>query len=217
VDQAGKRVLVCYTAKNIVGLDPQTGKVYWSHPFPPKRMVIGIASPVLYRDYLFFTNFFDGALLLRMDQKELRVTEVWNRAGPSEKDTDAIQSIISTPLLKGDYIYGVDSYGELRCLELATGNRVWESLDAVPKARWSTIHFVPNGDNVWMFNERGELIISKLSPSGFEEISRAKLIEPTTNQLPRRGGVTWAHPAFAYKRVFARNDKELVCADLAAK
>ena len=66
-----------------------------------------------------------------------------------------------------------------------------------------------------MFNEKGELIIAQLSPAGYKEISRTKLIDPTKRQLPsRRGGVTWAHPAFAYKHVFARNDQELVCADL---
>ena len=68
-----------------------------------------------------------------------------------------------------------------------------------------------------MFNEMGELIITKLSPKGFKEISRAKLIDPTRDQLPsRRGGVCWSHPAFAGKHVFARNDKEILCVDLAA-
>ena len=70
-------------------------------------------------------------------------------------------------------------------------------------------------DRVWMFNERGELVIAKLSPEGFHEISRAKLIEPTTTQLRQRGGVCWSHPAYANRHVFARNDKELVCASLA--
>jgi len=77
------------------------------------------------------------------------------------------------------------------------------------------VHFIQQGDITWMFNEHGELIISKLSPDGFEEISRARLIEPTTGQLNRRGtGVTWTHPAFAGRHVFVRNDRELVCADL---
>lgn len=216
IDHAGRRELICYTANHVVGLDPKNGEVHWKHPFPPKGTVIGIASPVLHRDYLFFTNFFDGSLLLRLSEGNPGVSPVWQRVGASEQETDSLQSIISTPYIKGDYIYGVDSYGELRCLELSTGNRVWESLEAVPKARWATIHFIEHGDNVWMFNERGELIISKLSPKGFEEISRAKLIEPTRDQLNRRGGVCWAHPAFADKHVFARNDKELICADLSA-
>ena len=67
-----------------------------------------------------------------------------------------------------------------------------------------------------MFNERGELIISQLSPRGFQEKSRSLLIEPTEEQLRQRGGVCWAHPAFANRHVFARNDKELVCVSLAA-
>ncbi len=88
---------------------------------------------------------------------------------------------------------------------------------ATSRVRWSNIHMVRNGDRVWMFNERGELIITQLSPRGFHEISRAKLIEPTTEQLGQRGGVCWSHPAFAYRHVFARNDRELVCASLEAK
>jgi hypothetical protein len=75
---------------------------------------------------------------------------------------------------------------------------------------------VRNGQRIWMFNERGEMIISELSPRGFREISRAKLLDPTTEQLAQRGGVCWSHPAYAYKHVFARNDRQLVCASLAA-
>ena len=33
IEQAGKRVLVCWTGDNVVGLDPQSGNVYWKHPF----------------------------------------------------------------------------------------------------------------------------------------------------------------------------------------
>ena len=71
-----------------------------------------------------------------------------------------------------------------------------------------------NNSTTWMFNEKGELIIGRLTPKGFTEVSRTKLIDTTRVQLRRRGGVCWAHPGFAYKHVFARNDKELVCANL---
>ena len=215
IEQAGRRVLVCWTGDRVVGLNPETGDLYWEHPFTPSRMVLYIASPVLEGDRVFVTAFYDGSLMLRLASDRLAVERVWRRHGEDEKNTDSLHSIISTPYLEGDYIYGVDSYGELRCLEADTGDRLWEDLSATPKARWSTIHFVKNGDKVWMFNERGELIISRLSPEGFHEISRAKLIEPTLDQLRQRGGVCWSHPAFAYKHVFARNDNELVCASLA--
>jgi len=74
---------------------------------------------------------------------------------------------------------------------------------------------VQNGDITWIFNDQGELIIARLTPEGFDEISRAKLIEPTIGQLDRGNGVTWAHPAFANKCVYVRSDKEVICANLA--
>jgi hypothetical protein len=78
---------------------------------------------------------------------------------------------------------------------------------------------VQNGDRAWLLNEKGELVIAKLSPAGYREFSRAQLVRPTLGQLPdkNRGGVCWTHPAFAYKHVFVRNDEELVCASLAAE
>jgi outer membrane protein assembly factor BamB len=215
--QGGKPVVICLTGENVVGLDPASGNVYWSQPFPPAKMPIGISTPILDAGRLFVTSFYDGALMVQLGESNTPTAEkVWRRKGFDEKHTDALHSIISTPLFLGDYVYGVDSYGELRCLDAKTGDRLWTDETAVPLARWSTIHFVRNGDRVWMFNERGELIIAKLSPKGYEEISRAKLLEPTSEQLRQRGGVCWSHPAFADRRVFARNDVELVCGELAA-
>lgn len=217
INQAGKRVLVCWTGDRVVGLDPQSGHLYWEYPFPARTVVIAIPTPVVGGDRLFLTSFYEGSLMLRLLQDRPAVEKIWQRRGQNERNTDALHSIISTPILQGDYVYGVDSYGELRCLDATTGDRIWQSLDAVPQARWATIHFVRNGDRVWMFNERGQLIIARLSPKGYEEISRTQLIKPTLGQLKERGGVVWSHPAFAYGHVFARNDEELVCADLRAK
>ncbi|MFN3649518.1 MAG: PQQ-binding-like beta-propeller repeat protein [Armatimonadota bacterium] len=217
VEQAGKRVLVVWTGDRVVGLDPQTGTLLWAQDFPSREQVIAIATPALSGDRLFLTSFYQGSLMLRLPKDRLAVEKLWERRGRNELNTDGLHSIIATPLFQGDYVYGVDSYGELRCLDAQTGERLWESQEAVPKARWSTIHFVPNGDRVWLFNERGQLVIAKLSPKGYEEISRAQLIQPTLGQLPQRGGVTWSHPAYANKHVFARNDAELVCASLAAR
>lgn len=214
INQGGKRVLICWTGHNIAALDPETGYVHWLFPLPPKRFEIAIATPVLYQNKLFMTHFIQGSLMLNLLQDKIDIELDWHRKGKDEQNTEALQTTMSTPVLIGNYIYGVDSYGELRCLDARNGDRIWEDLTAVRKARWSNIHFVQNGDIVWMFNEHGELLITKLSPDGLNIISRAKLIEPTLAQLNRRGGVTWAHPAFAYKHVFARNDKELVCASL---
>ena len=219
ITQAGERVLVCWTSTNVVALSPQTGALHWLYTFAAEGVISAIATPTFYRNELFVAQFQRGALLLKLSPDALKVELGWYRTGKDEQNTDAIHPAMSTPVRIDDYIYGVDSYGELRCLDAGNGDRIWEDLSAVRKARWSTIHFVRHpvsaNNRVWMFNEHGELLITELTPQGLNIISRAKLIEPTRDQLNRRGGVTWAHPAFAYKHVFARNDKELVCANLA--
>lgn len=216
IDQAGERVLVCWTGERVVGVAPADGELLWEVDFGSERMPLGVASPVLHEDLLFFTGFYDGSLLLRLKPDELGVEEVWRRCGPNEVKTDALQSIISTPFVRGEHVYGVDSHGELRCLRLSDGERVWEDLTAVPKARWSTIHFVQEGERTWMFTERGDLVLARFDPKGYHELSRAPLISPTLGQLNQRDGVCWSHPAFAHGCVFARNDEELVCADVSS-
>ena len=217
IEQAGERVLVCWTGSHIVGLNPATGEVHWQYDTPQSKMVINVPTPVIDGDRLFLSSFYDGAYMLRLHQDMLGIEKIWQRQGKSERDTDALHAMISTPLIQGDYVYGVDSYGQLRCLDGRTGDRVWEDLTAVPPDRWATIHMVRNGDRIWMFNDRGELIISTLSPDGFNELSRAKLIEPTKGQLSRGDGVAWSHPAFANKHIFIRSDTQLICANLAAE
>ncbi len=214
IEKGGTRVVVAWTKNNLVGLNPVNGEIHWKFPWEIKAGM-GISTPVLYKDHIFVSCFFNGSLLVKLGNNYTTVEKVWQRSGKNERKTDALHCVMNTAVILNDFIYGVDSYGELRCLELATGNRVWEDLTAVPKSRWANIHFIQNEEKTWMFNEQGELIISELSPNGFKEISRAKLIEPTKKQLGR--GVTWTHPAFANKHVFIRNDKELVCADLSKK
>ncbi len=227
VDQAGRRVLVYWSGDNVVGVNPQTGEEYWKHPMKPVQMPIGAATPVTDGRRVYVSSFYDGSLMLGLREDKPAVEEIWRKRGRDEQHTDALHCMISTPVLDGEHVYGVDSYGELRCLNAKTGERIWESLEATPKARWSNIHIVrhePGGardrgrsDRYVMFNERGDLTFARLTPNGYEELSRTKLIEPTTVQLGQRGGVCWSHPAYADKHVFARNDNELVCASLAAE
>lgn len=218
IDQAGRRVVVCQTGDRIVGLEATSGELLWGYPFPWQSWPIGIATPVVHQDLLLVSDAHQGTILLRLAHQKPGVEKVWHRKSKEVPGGKALHCLNSTPLIQGQHVYGADGRGILRCLRLDTGEHLWEDKTAVPEDKFATIHLVRNGDRTWMFNERGELIISHLTPDGFREISRAKLIEPTRDQNPgRRGGVTWSHPAFAYRHVFARNDKELVCADLAAK
>jgi len=215
IKQADQDVLVCWTGESLSGLNPSNGAVLWSHAMPPSRMPIGIATPSVAGDLVYVSSFYDGSLMIKAPRDQVSSELLWRTVGRDEQNTESLHSMIGTPIVRDGYIYGFDSYGQMRCLEAKTGNRVWEDLTAVPVARWSTVHMVTESDRVWMFNERGELLITKLSPEKLTILSRAQLIEPTQTQLRQRGGVCWSHPAFAEKSVFARNDVRIVKAALA--
>ena len=121
----------------------------------------------------------------------------------------------STPIVDGAVLYGVDQPGQLRAVNVATGARLWETTSPTTGAKPAnsgTAFLVKNGDRYFIFNESGELVVAKLSPEKYEEMSRAKILEPTNSCFGRP--VVWSHPAFANKCMFARNDKEIVCVSL---
>ncbi len=209
------RQLIIWHPESINSLDPETGKVYWSHPFPV-RSGLSVPTPRLQDDLLFITSFYNGPIMLRLDRDKPAASVVWRGKSTSERNTDGLHSIMPTPFIDGDHIYGVCSYGQLRCLKTATGERVWETFAATTgdkEARWANAFLIKNGDRYFLHNEKGDLIIARLTPKSYEEISRAKLVEPTNTAAGR--DVVWSHPAFANRCVYARNDKELVCASLA--
>jgi outer membrane protein assembly factor BamB len=215
IRKGGVTVCVVWNGDAIAGLSATSGDVLWRLPFPSRKMPIGVPTPVVDGNRVFVSSFYDGSFMVVLGDGPREARKLWSAVGRSERNTAALQCMISTPIMRNGFIYGVDSYGELRCLDAATGQRIWEDQTATPRARWSNIHMVEQQDRVWMFNERGELLIARLSPDGFQEISRTQLLEPTTAQLSQRGGVCWSHPAFANRHIFARNDRELVCASLA--
>jgi outer membrane protein assembly factor BamB len=211
---AGKRQLILWHPEAVNGLDPETGKVYWTHRHAPAvRSGMTIPAPRKVGDLLFLTSFYNGSVLLRITSDEPSV--VWQSKKVSEKDTDGLHSVMATPLIEDGYVYSPCSYGQFRCLKLETGERLWETFAPTSgkSERWGNAFVVKNGDRAFLFSEKGDLIIAKLTPEKYEEIGRAHLLD-ADNHDPRRA-VVWSHPAFANRSVYARNDHEIVCVSLA--
>jgi len=216
-EAGGKRQLILWHPEAANSRDPATGEVYWSVPFK-SRAGMTLATPRKLGDLLFFTAFYSGSLMLRLDSAKPAVTTLWRTLKVDEKNTTHLNAVMCTPFLEDGYIYGVCSYGQLRCLKIETGERVWETFQATTSGepvRWANSFIVKNGDRFFLVNEKGDLIISKLSPRRYEEISRAHLLAPTNKDCGRP--VVWSHPAFANRHVYARNDKEIICVDLTLK
>jgi hypothetical protein len=131
----------------------------------------------------------------------------------------ALYSATSTPFLEAGMMYGADCHnGTLMGVRLSDGRRMWETSAPTTgsdrRAECGTAFLVKQAERFFLFSETGDLILAKLSPNGYEEISRFHVLDPT-NECSGRP-VVWSHPAFAERCVFARNDREMVCVNLAA-
>ena len=204
------RQLIIWTGESVNSLDPATGRVYWTIPLEPKYGM-SIMSPRRYGDYLFAGGIGWVSGLIKLDPTRPYAELEWN----GKKDT-SVYPVNSTPIVDGNVLYGVDQPGQLTAMELPSGKRLWTTTaptTGAKPANSGTAFLVKNGGRYYLFNEKGELIIAKLSPAKYEEVSRAKLLEPTGDALGRP--VVWSHPAYANRGVYARNDKEIACYSLA--
>jgi outer membrane protein assembly factor BamB len=204
ITAGGQRQLIVWTPQAVTSLDPATGKTWWRHPMTTQGDY-AIATPVLRGNRLLISG-----LMFQLDRDKPAATVLW-------PDTLALSRRIlsrtSIPLLQDGYVYSEESSGRLVCMEEETGKQVWETDNLTDHKSGSAIQLTPNGDSVLLYTNEGNLIRAHLNARGYEEMSRVHLIDPTYHLGGRN--VAWPPPAFADRQVFARNDKELLCASLA--
>jgi hypothetical protein len=113
---------------------------------------------------------------------------------------------MSQPLCRDGFGYLLDKNFGLTCFQMATGNKLWAdghrltARDTNPQA---TLVWIGDGDRALALNAAGELLLVRLNPKGYTELARSKIIDDT-----------WAHPAYARRCVYARNDHEILCREL---
>jgi outer membrane protein assembly factor BamB len=158
-------------------------------------------------------------MVLKLDPAAPKASVLWQRAGKGRTTKGALHVLMAPPATTATHIYGVSNGGELRCLDAATGDVVWETYAATSGeefSNWSTAFIVPapTPDKSFLFNEHGDMILAQLSPPGYKELGRTNLLKPSNNDAGRP--VLWCHPALANRSVYWRNDKEIVCFSAAA-
>src|SRR5262249_39341746 len=153
-------------------------------------------DPVWHEGILLVSGYWEGAKALRVQSDGGDPKIGW--------EGRRLSLLMSTPLCRAGYVYALDKKDGLKCIELRTGEVVWEGEYVTPKGRNPQASLVWAGERALIFNELGELILARLAPEGYRQISKAAV-------LP---GGTWAHPAYADGCVFARSDKDIVCVPL---
>jgi outer membrane protein assembly factor BamB len=211
IDVAGTKQLLIWDADNLNALEPTTGKVLWSEPLKP-AYGMSIMMPRKIGNTLFASGIGNVGALFRLKGDGSGVETLW-RGVPKE----AVYAANATPIVSGDTLYGADcDSGALVAVASATGKRLWATFAPTTgkrRAGHGTAFVVKNGDYYYLASETGDLIIARLTPEKYEEVSRAHILAPTGEAFGRE--VVWSHPAFANRCCYMRNDEELVCVNLA--
>jgi len=204
IKAGGKRQLIFWSDASVASLDPVTGVTYWREPMVTSNND-SIPTPVVSNTRLLISG-----LMMELNATTPAAAVLWPESRAAAK---RLLSNTSTPVLLDDYLFSAKSSGELVCLQAATGAPVWETNTVTDLRSGASIHITLTGDTALLFTDRGDLIRAELSPGGYRELGRAHLIDPTLPFGSRN--CAWTPPAYANQCVFARNDKELVCASLA--
>ncbi len=122
-------------------------------------------------------------------------------------ETSQFSNDVASSVRVAAHLYGFDlrdqqsrlhrpSRGQFRCLDWQTGRTVWSS-DQPGHA-----NAIVAGDKLLLFNDRGELILSRASADGYQELARAQVLSEE---------ICWTPPALSDGRVFLRSQTRAVC------
>src|SRR4051794_35003296 len=119
IEAGGQRQLLVFHAESVNGLDPETGKRLWGVPLKATNGA-AIMSPVRDGDYLFAGAFHTECKGLKVSADKPGAEVVWT----GDKKTGAYP-VNGQPFAEGGYLYANCQNGEVRCVEIATGKRLW--------------------------------------------------------------------------------------------
>lgn len=200
-EHAGRKLLIGWTPEHVVGIEPERGEIQWKTPYKVTYGV-SIATPIVRDGIVVVCGYWEGSKAIKLGAGPNDAEILW-------EENRYLRGLMSQPLYRAGHVYLLDKQHGLVCFELATGKMIWTDKNQLtPRDRnpQANLVWLGDSDRVVALNAAGELILAKLSPAGYEEQSRAKLV-----------GETWAHPAFADRFVIARDDQEIVCAELATE
>ncbi len=207
------RQLLIFHPKGVESLNPETGKPYWQVPMRP-QYGMSVTMPQFDGEHLYVSSIGSESVMLKLASDRPAVEELW-RGEPKM----SVYCCNSTPLLIDGTIYGNDcQLGDLSAVDQSNGKRLWSTWQASSggerRASHATVFLTRLRDKFYLFAETGDFIIARIDKTKYEELGRARVIEPTAECFGRT--VVWSHPAYAQRHLFVRNDKQIVCISLDA-
>ena len=195
----GRRLLITETAKLVVALEPDTGKVIWTHPHKTNYDIHAV-TPVYKDGTLYYTGGYkSGGGLLKLSEDGSSVTQVW--------EDETLDCQHHGLVLKEGYIYGAGQsrHKGLLCMEMATGKIMWKTREVTQSA----VVYADGMLYTYEGAKSGIVSLVKATPDGFERTGSFTVTEGEKQH--------WAHPTIANGKLYIRHGDALIAYDVSAK
>lgn len=193
---SGVRQILSVNEKTVTGHDPETGRVFWSFPWPgSSSQNANNSQAVAVGDEQVFVSkgYMGGSVLAQVKcdaAGDWQLSPVWT-------DTRTMKTKFTNVVVHQGHVYGL-SDGTLECIELATGKRRWK------KGRYGHGQILGVGELLIVSSEAGDVSLVELTPEEYRELARMAAIE----------GKTWNNPALYGRYLLVRNGEQAACFEL---
>lgn len=193
----GKTRLALIADKSLAVVEPDTGKEVWRQDWKTPYEA-GAADPIIVDGTVFLSSGYNfGAGLFKIGA-DAASSQIW-------RDKKVMRNHFHTCMLWEGNLYGIDGDQQdemdapLKCLDMKTGKEKWKheglGFGGVMIA----------GGKLVILTQTGELVAAELSPEGYKEIGKAKIID----------GKVFTVPVILNDRLYARNTQgDLVCVSI---
>ena len=203
IEQNGVRMILITTSKDIMGVNPENGEVFWSFDLATdyghrEGSRNNTNTPLFHKGEIFTTSGYDAeGVMLKLSDDGKSVEMKWHNGALDVHHGGLV-------LLDG-YMYGANwvnnGNGNWVCQQWDTGKVMWEE-------KWHNKGSIIYADGLlYIFEEKqGHVGLVEPTPDGFKLIS---------SFLPDGGsGPWWAHMSIYDKKLFIRHGKVLFIYDI---
>ena len=202
----GVRQLIVFAGLRLLSVSIDNGEVLWSYPWRTGRFDVHAATPIFIApDKIYISSGYgSGAAVVQVKvmnspessalnnggkKNQIEVKEVWRNK--------KLQNRLSTSVLHGDHLYGFHN-AILKCIDANTGTEKWKTRG------FGEGTLILAEDHLIILSDRGKLGLVEATPKAYREIASAEVLS----------GLCWTVPTLANGRLYARNQKEMVCLDM---
>jgi len=193
----GREQLIVSLKDKMAAINPNDGKLLWSHPWKIFMNNNNIAQPTRLADdiLLISAGYGTGAEAFRIisENGSIRTESLWK--------SKSLKTKFSSPIFWKGHLYGLNE-NRLACLDAKDGSLRWRG------DKYGYGQIIAASDHLIILGDAGDLALVEMNPDKFVEKANFKAL---------KGGRTWNYPALANGLLFVRNSYEMACFDLRVK